>query len=224
MNLSPTYPSSSQLTGFILITPLIVLGISRIGVELSTLLLPIHISWLLAFVAYYLSISLVWWIALKKFDIKATELFQISFAKKPSITLFIFTILVPALMPLGVFLTTGQDVPAVYWIYIVIFSLINPIFEEGYWRGLLLALPLSNWSRLLFSASGFAFSHYFLWAPWFKSPFVIIPTVVSTFIMGLLWMHFMHKKRNLLYPYLSHVVVDILNLSIAIYAGVVTPY
>ena len=51
----------------------------------------------------------------------------------------------------------------------------------------------------------------------------MIPTVISTFLMGLLWMHFMNKNKKIMYPILSHIIVDILNLSVAVYSGLINP-
>jgi hypothetical protein len=84
------------------------------------------------------------------------------------------------------FITQIKSVPFEFIIYSIIFSCINPIFEEVFWRGRLIFLPSNNFFRILYSASLFSFSHFFLWGYWFKSPMILFPTLISTFIMGLL--------------------------------------
>jgi membrane protease YdiL (CAAX protease family) len=44
-------------------------------------------------------------------------------------------------LPITAFITQIKSVPFEFIIYIIIFSCINPIFEEVFWRGLLIFLP-----------------------------------------------------------------------------------
>lgn len=208
---------------FLILSPFIVLASTRIGIELFTELIRTEISWIPAFGGYYLAVSFIYLILRMRNGIKLLEKVSFSFRPFPGYGLFIGTILIPALLPLAAFLTQSQYVPSVFYIYIILFALINAPFEEFYWRGILLLIPGSNIFRILFSAGLFSFSHYFFWDYWYKSPIIMIPTLISTFLMGILRMHFMNQRRNLLYPILSHIVVDVLNLSVAVYSGLIDP-
>ena len=214
---------SKQLKWFLWASPIFVLAFTRICIELSIELFQSEISWIPAFIAYYISIAVIIIIAVRFFHLPLANKISFSLIPVPKIKLLFLGIIIPALLPIAAFITQSKFVPPIFFLYIIIFSIINSIFEEGYWRGLLTFLPVSNAMRTLFSATLFSFSHFLFWEYWYKTPMVMIPTVISTFIMGVLYMWFMNKKKNLLYPILSHIIVDILNLSVAVYAGIVTP-
>jgi len=213
---------------FLICSPFIILIVGRIGVDLSITFFPKPLSWIPAFLGYYVAIVSVIEIARKtlgvpfqwKLNFKKDGLF-FGFRPFPRMGLLLGSIVLPALIPLGAYMTYGHLVPSFYFLYILLFALINPIFEESFWRGLLYHLPFGNTFKILYSAAGFAFSHYFFWFYWLDLPHMLSATVISTFIMGVLWMYFLVRHKNHFYGYWSHVVVDILNLSIAIFSGVV---
>lgn len=206
---------------FILISPLIVLITTKIVVEICKTCFQTQISWLPSFVGYYLSILFVLFIAEKKQLVSIKDIFNFSFKPIPKIRWVLIGVVLPALIPLNVFILKINHVPFEYIIYIFIFSIINPIFEEGFWRGFLSYLPFNKLFIVLYSALLFGFSHYWFWHHWFNIPIVTITTVISSTIMGILWMFFFMKNRNIIYLIISHFLVDIFNLSIAIYSGVI---
>ncbi len=202
-------------------SPLPVLIITRLSAILWTSLFPSGLSWIPTFLSYYLLIAAMMAVSVRYAGVPKELFFALRFRPFPRTGLFVLAILIPALLPVMAFVSQISRVPGVFIIYILIFSCINPFFEEWYWRGVLSRLSYKKWFVILYSAGLFAFSHYFLWTYWFKHPMIIIPTVISTFLMGIAWMFYMKKGGNILYPILSHVVVDILNLSVAVYAGVI---
>lgn len=206
---------------FLIISPIIVLAITKIAVELSICFFRADISWIPAFAGYYLSILFVFFLAKKYFSIPVKDIFKISLKPFPKFGLMFFCVILPALIPLNVLITKIHYVPLQFYFYILIFSCINPLFEEGFWRGLLSLIPGNKWFKIIYSALLFGFSHYLFWAFWFRSPIAIYTTVFSTTIMGLFWMYFMDKKKNLAYPIISHFFVDVFNLSVAVYCGLV---
>lgn len=208
---------------FLIISPLLLLIFTRIGIEINIRIFDAKISWIPSFLVYYFLIGLINWIAVRFFKIKIKGTISFSFNPVPEPGLLLGTIIIPALLPIAAFITQAHFVPNEYYLYIIIFAFINAFFEEGYWRGILALLPGNNSFRTLYSAILFSFSHLFFWGYWFKTPIIIIPTAVATFIMGVLWMHFMNKRKNLFYVYLSHILVDIFNNSVAVYAGLVAP-
>ena len=223
MNNKMKYFENKQLNRFLLFSPLVVLLLTRFGIELFTSIFNPQISWIPAFFGYYVSIIIVCLIIRYVFNTQILKHLDFKLKPVPRTGLLILTVILPAVLPIAAFITQSQFVPTVFYVYILIFSLINAPFEEIYWRGILAFLPGNNIFRNLFSAGLFSFSHFVFWDYWYNSPIIMIPTVVSTFVMGLLWMHFMNKRKNILYPVLSHIVVDILNLSVAVYTGLITP-
>ncbi len=212
-----------NLKQFLIAAPVLVLPFARFIGELSINFLPTQLSWLPAFGGYYLAIGFSFYIAARFYQIPLKAIFaNLNLSPLPPLKYLFWFIIIPALLPIAAFLSNVKYVTPLFMFYIVLFSMINPFFEEGFWRGLLRYIPGSKTFKVIYTAALFAFSHYFLWGYWFKSWWVIGPAVFSTFVMGVLWMIFMQKQPRLIYPILSHVVVDILNLSVAVYYGMVT--
>ncbi|WP_291861196.1 CPBP family intramembrane glutamic endopeptidase [Marinilabilia sp.] len=208
---------------FIILSPIIVLTFTWLGVKWCITSFPDHISWIPAFAGYYLTIGIVFLLSILIFRFNPLKHLDYNLKPRPRFPLLLWTIILPALLPLAAFITQAQYVPSHLFFFILLFALINSFFEEIYWRGFLAFIPGPNSIRILLSASLFSFSHFLFWDHWYPSPIIMIPTVVSTLIMGILWMHFMNKKKNIIYPILSHMFVDILNLSVAVYSGLINP-
>jgi len=205
-------------TIWFVITPLWVLAFGKALMILFSHYIPKPFSWIPAFGAYYLAIILAAWFLNRK-GYKVTN--HLSLKPFPPLGLFLGTILIPALLPLMAFISQFRQVPNLFWVYIALFALINAPMEEWLWRGIMGIFPVKKGFKVLYSAFMFSFSHLFFWHYWFEHPMITIPTVVSTFLMGLLWMLFMVKKKQLIYPILSHIIVDVLNLSVAVYVGII---
>lgn len=206
-------------TKILFLMPLFVLIFTRIGIEIFARLLPQHLSWIPAFGTYYLSMEICLWIAKKRLGIVISSK-KDSLIPLPNLKRLVFGILLPALIPFGVFISNYKTVPNLVYVYIIVFALINPFFEETFWRGLFNNLPIAPLKRQFFSGFLFSFSHYFLWGSyWLSNPRILIPTCITTFIMGWCWMWFYQKDGRLIYPILSHIIVDMFNLSIAVFLG-----
>ena len=212
-----------RLSGFILLSPLIVLLFTRFGVELSIRLFERQFSWITAFLGYYISILIVYFIA--RFFLKVDLLRKLDFRLRPvpKTGLLFWTIIIPALLPIAALISQFNAVPPLFFVYILVFAVVNSFFEEIYWRGFLRFLPGNGFFRTILTAGLFSFSHFFFWNYWYGSLIILIPTVISTFLMGVLWMHFVNKQKNIIYPILSHLIVDILNCSVAVYYGLIHP-
>lgn len=206
----------------LLVLPFFVLLFTRIGIEGSVRLLPLRWAWLPAFAGYYLAIAVSIWYAGRHLGVVIPSVG--TWRPRPSNRLVLLGLVLPALLPLGVFVSNVRAVPLPVLMGILGFALVNPFFEDAFWRGLLASVPLTRWGRILFSATLFSFSHYFLWgAYWLTTPHILIPTCLTTFIMGLCWIWFYQRDRRLIYPILSHGLVDVFNLSIAIFMGIPLP-
>lgn len=133
--------------------------------------------------------------------------------------------IVVGLIPLSVFVSGWNLFPSV-WIVLawLLFALINPLLEEGYWRGLLLDNTKNwpGWLGVLYSAFFFAIHHPLtvgVYSIANRHPAVLI----STFIMGLVWAVVYRKTHSLRWTIFAHVMVDLLNLSVLAFLNIVVP-
>lgn len=129
------------------------------------------------------------------------------------------------LLPLSVFISGWKLFPSV-WIVLawLLFALINPLLEEGYWRGLLLDNTKNwpGWLGVLYSTFFFAIHHPLtigIYSIANRHPAVFI----STFIMGLVWSVVYRKTHSLRWTIIAHMLVDLLNLSILAFLNIVVP-
>ncbi|MFZ1081610.1 MAG: CPBP family intramembrane glutamic endopeptidase [Candidatus Kryptoniota bacterium] len=219
MNNDQPISASSRAKVSLILMPLFVLLFGRLGIELNVRLFPLRYSWIPSIIFYYMMIGLCLIFARSKLNIKIVSgSFFTRTIPKPHYLLI--GIILPILPTLALFILNLKAVPPIFLVYIFIFAAINPFFEEFFWRGLLNNIPASRVFRIFYSSSLFAASHYFLWGShWLLPAPKWIAAVISTFIMGILWMWFYQKQKNLFYPILSHVLVDVFNLGVAIFYG-----
>ncbi|MEM7335021.1 MAG: CPBP family intramembrane glutamic endopeptidase [Chloroflexota bacterium] len=129
------------------------------------------------------------------------------------------------LLPLPVFLLDWETIrPLWVWLPWLLFAFINPWFEEGYWRGVLLDVTSHwpNWQRILYTSAVFAVSHPFMWGV----HSLVNRTIFvwgSTFIMGLVWSAVYIKTKSLRWAIVAHIMVDLLNLSVAAFLNLILP-
>lgn len=123
--------------------------------------------------------------------------------------------IVIGLLPLPIFLkhynllTTWEII--LPWILIAI---INPFFEEFYWRGLLTdyTSKWNNWLSISVMSILFALNHFVfaINSDLFKG----LPVFISTLMMGIIWALVYKKTKSLRLTIISHFLVDFLNLSV----------
>lgn len=202
------------------VIPILVILITRVGIEVFNLIFPLNYSWIPSFIVYYLSIELSILLC-KKYLLINSKNYSLTLKPFPQMKRFVLGIIFPALLPLGFFILNVDRIPASFFVLIFIFAILNPFFEESFWRGLLSNLPASNKTTILYTAFLFGFTHYFLWGSyWFANPARIwIASSITTFIMGIFWMWFYQKEKKLAYIIISHFFVDVFNLSIAVFYG-----
>ena len=133
--------------------------------------------------------------------------------------------MVVGLIPLSVFLLGWKLFPSA-WIVAawLLFALINPFLEEGYWRGLLLDSTKNwpGWLGVLYSTFFFAINHPLtigVYSIANRHPVVLI----STIIMGLAWAVVYRRTRSLRWTIIAHMLTDLLNLSILAFMNIVVP-
>jgi len=129
------------------------------------------------------------------------------------------------LIPLPIFLWNWQLLSPVWvWLPWLAFALINPWLEEGYWRGLLLdaAAKWPGWLSILYTSVVFAISHPLMWGV-HSIANRTLEVFISTFIMGLAWGIIYRKTRSLRWAIFSHFLVDVFNLSVAVFLNLFIP-
>lgn len=129
------------------------------------------------------------------------------------------------ILPLPIFLKNWKLLlPPEMFVPWLIFGLVNPWIEEGYWRGLLLDAA-KGWPAILkvgYTAGVFSISHPLMFGVnsiGVRSPEVLI----STFVMGVVWAMIYLKTGNLRWCVISHVLVDLLSLSVPVFVNEFVP-
>jgi membrane protease YdiL (CAAX protease family) len=105
----------------------------------------------------------------------------------------------------------------------ILFSIINPFFEELYWRGF--ALDYTFRSKLLssiYSSILFILSHLFIWGV-FSYGNRNLFLIGSLTIMSVVWCIVRIKTKSLWWCILSHFFVDLFNLLVFVMLNIYIP-
>ena len=121
--------SMMQRTRILLLSmPVFVLLFTRAGIEVAVRALPLHYSWILADVFYYVSIILCLLYARRKLGV-AAEYGSLSASTFPKPKLLIFGVLFPAIIPVWVFIRNVNAVPPRFLIYPIISHALVDVFN-----------------------------------------------------------------------------------------------
>lgn len=196
------------------------IGVIILGWIIAIVLTPIMKEWTfipLAFVYWGTTIAIV----LKTVGFqKIKKMFKKPIGKKRWNILALFVGLIPLSILLMNLSLLKLDYVLILWIA---FALINPFFEEIFWRGFLIdALPMSKRSACLYSTFLFVVSHPIMWGT-FSIANRSWMTVVSLIIMGLAWSIVYLKTKSLRWCVISHFLVDIFNLSVYVFLNLYIP-
>ncbi len=105
----------------------------------------------------------------------------------------------------------------------LIFGLVNPCLEEGYWRGLLIdsAVGWPSWLAILYSSILFAINHLFIMivVPAGRNPAVWGYQLIVGLLLGVVFI----KTKSLRWPIASHAVINFLSMTIAMFMNVYVP-
>lgn len=110
----------------------------------------------------------------------------------------------------------------VFWL---IFALINPWFEEIYWRGLLLDAVVDwfpKWIGVIYTTIFFVLSHPFMWGV-FSLASTSYHLYIYLTIMGIIWSVTYFKTKSLRWVIVSHFIVDIGNLTVLTFLNIYIP-
>ena len=114
--------------------------------------------------------------------------------------------------------------PAIFVLWLA-FALINPWFEEGYWRGLLLDATAS-WGSVLsiaYPARWFAVSHPLVWGVHSVAlrQWVIVPALALT---GVVWAVAYRRSGSLRWPIAGHMCANVFGLAVPVMLNLYVPY
>jgi len=175
-------------------------------------------AWIMVVVFYWSAVGLVIYLDYKKRGKKPADYFKEFRFKLSAVILS----LIVGLIPLPIFLKYFYLFDASYLIVLwIIFALINPLFEEIFWRGYMLdhSSKIPFWIKATVSSLLFAVAHPLTWGLFSTS--MLTPEVfLSVFIMGIVWSFAYKKSNSLLLPYFSHFLVDLLNCSLLAFLNI----
>ncbi len=146
------------------------------------------------------------------------------FAKPERSVLWPILCMAAALIPLPIFILNLKLIasPAVIVLWLV-FAVVNPFFEELYWRGFLLAaLPFPQWLAAIYSTLLFTASHPLMWGV-FSIANRSWMTWASLLVMGAVWSATRLKTKSLRWCVISHFIVDVFNLSVFVFLNLYIP-
>lgn len=194
-----------------LVTPLAVILLGVIVGRLFFISLKNH-AWIPVVLFYWTAIGLVIFLDYKKNGNKLSDYFK-GFRFKLSTV--ILSLLV-GLIPLPVFLKSFYLFDSGYLIVLwILVAIINPFFEEVFWRGYMLkSFPkIPFWIKAIVSSFLFAVAHPLTWGI-FSANMLTVEMFISVFIMGIVWSYVYRKSESLILPCLSHSLVDLLSCSV----------
>ena len=131
------------------------------------------------------------------------------------------------LFPLAGILALNLGLVAQYpgvFVAVLAFALVNPVFEEVYWRGALLdagrCWPF--WAIALYSTVLFVAGHPLMWGV-FSIGNRSVVLYATLFVMGLAWSCMRRATGSLRISMLSHGLVDVGNLSVFVFMNLYIP-
>lgn len=201
----------------VLLYPFIVIAVGRL---VATLFTPFIGEWT------FLPLAVVYWLLTIVLSLKTMGCKKVKslFQKPPVKNKWGALAILVGLIPLSILLMNlsllKMNIVLLLWI---LFAFINPIFEEIFWRGLLLEeLPLKKWGAILYSTFFFVISHPLMWG-YFSIANRSWMTLVSLIIMGFAWSIVYIKTKSLRWCLVSHFMVDIFNLSVYVFLNLYIP-
>ena len=199
---------------FVLLSPFLVIGLGHLTAQIAGI-------WIGAWA--WLPLTGVFWTTLALLIIYgsggARAAISHWFSKPHGSWAWLLLAVVVGFIPFVVFLMHWRLLAPIWiWLPWLLFAFINPWLEEGYWRGLLLdaSADWKPWASVLYTSAVYAASHPLMWGvnSFGNREWV---TLASTFVMGICWAITYRRTGSLRYPVFSHVLVDLFNLSIAIF-------
>lgn len=175
----------------------------------------------------WVPLTIIYWFALGSCIVYFKEAQPVSrWLRKPSVSRMSILSHILGMFPLTIFLFNYQLFDS--WILIVLwllFALINPWLEEIYWRGVLLDAAADIWPKwvsVLYTTFLFVLSHPLMWGV-FSIASTSYHLYIYLTIMGIVWSLTYLKTRSLRWVIVSHMIVDIGNLTVLTFLNIYIP-
>ncbi len=108
-------------------------------------------------------------------------------------------------------------------ILLILYSLINPFFEEMYWRKMLLDITGVNRILLVFVSSALFTVNHPLTLSFLHTSFTEPVFLIVTFLFGLMWSLTYIKTKSLRYNYITHAFINFASLSVLVFLNIYNP-
>ena len=208
---------SSRKRNLILLSPLLVIACGHLFARVCVRFLG---AWT------WLPLMLVYWALLLGCVLGAREWpLLVAAYKRPSGRPWWLAGLAVGLLPLPLLLLHGRLLrdPLLTCLWLLV-AVINPFFEESYWRGLLGEATGSwpAWAACLYSSLLFTASHPLMWGV-FSVDNRNWQAWASLLVMGLVWSAAYRNRRSLRAVTASHALVDLCNLSVFAFLNLYLP-
>jgi uncharacterized protein len=113
--------------------------------------------------------------------------------------------------------------PAVFSFWLA-FALINPWFEEAYWRGFLMDAT-ESWGAVLsitYSGAWFALSHPLIWGV-HSTAMRQWPVILALLFVGVIWGLVYRRTRSLRWTIAGHMLANLLGLAVPVLLNMYNP-
>ena len=131
--------------------------------------------------------------------------------------------IVVGFIPFSIFLDSFSLFTVPLALLSILFAILNPFFEELYWRGFVLDYTFrSKWLSSIYSGILFILSHLCIWGV-FSYGNRNYFTIISLAIMSTVWTLVRIKTKSLWWCIASHFLVDIFNLLVLVMLNVYIP-
>jgi len=169
-------------------------------------------AWIPIILFYWIVIALLIYFDYKKNKKNPVDYFKGFRFKLSTVILSLLVGLIPLPIFFKYFHLFDTGYLIVLWILVAI---INPLFEEIFWRGYLLdySPKIPFWIKAIVSSLLFAVAHPLTWGI-FSANMLTVEMFISVFTMGIVWSFVYKKSESLLLPYISHLLVDLFNCSV----------
>ncbi|WP_100402618.1 CPBP family intramembrane glutamic endopeptidase [Bacillus sp. FJAT-42315] len=210
---------TNRKRNFILVSPIVII---LLGFITATIWSKVIDEWA------WVPLAIVYWsllgICIKYF--KGNKQIK-DWLKKPKSSRFIvFFTLILGLFPISVIMMNYEIFNSIWLVVLwLLFAIINPFFEELYWRGLLLDAAMKlfpKWIAVAYSTIFFVLSHPLMWGV-FSIANAHYHVFIYLTILGVVWSYTYFQTQSLRWVMLSHFFVDIGIMTVPVFLNLYVP-
>ncbi|GKV56085.1 hypothetical protein NCCP2222_20320 [Sporosarcina sp. NCCP-2222] len=203
---------------FILLSPPLIILIGWVTAKIFT---PIIQEWA------WIPLALVYWLVLGIcIGIGKGEERLSAWVQKPLPTKLTIAGMLLGMFPLSVLFTNIHLFDSIGLVILwLAFAIINPWFEEYYWRGILLDSTLKvmpKWLGIGYSTIFFVASHPLMWGV-FSIANRSSHVVIFLSIIGVVWSLMYLRSKSLRWVIVSHCIVDIGIITVLVFLNIYIP-